>query len=485
MLVRQPFLAGEDGSWAEGKRRELRALLVQALDRLTDASLAAGEPHEAVTWSEEAVVREPLREAGYQRLMRAHAAADNQAEALRAYERCRRLLAEELGAHPSAATQAVHLGILRGRPAEADTVSHTPALRAVPPSVAETPDPDLELAAAGPPAAARTLPAAIAVGFRRHRRLAVGGGAVLLGAAITTTLVTVLPAGSPGLRRLSANSIGLIDKQTNRIVADVPVGARPVAVAFGEDAVWVANAGNGTVSRIDPTTKKVVQTIGGIGSSPVDLAVAGGMVWVANGGDGTLSEIDPHTNSVVETIDLKGPNTLAPEETNAVAAGMGSVWVASGLHRVLRISPETGDVRARIDVGSEAVALDVGEGAVWAATSAERAIRIEPRTNALVARLPLDVLPVAVAAGGGSLWVAGIVVNQVWRLNPDTGGVAQTISFEGPVAAIAVDAGSVWIASGHSLSRVNGRGEITSRIQLGRPAADVVAVAGGVWVAAD
>jgi hypothetical protein len=49
MLVRQPFLPGEEGLWVEAKRRELHALLMRALDRLTDARLAAGEPRGAVT----------------------------------------------------------------------------------------------------------------------------------------------------------------------------------------------------------------------------------------------------------------------------------------------------------------------------------------------------------------------------------------------------------------------------------------------------
>jgi DNA-binding beta-propeller fold protein YncE len=229
----------------------------------------------------------------------------------------------------------------------------------------------------------------------------------------------------------------------------------------------------------------VLQTIGGVGSSPVDVAVLSGVVWVANGTDGTLSEIDAHTNTIVETIDLRGPSKLTPDATNAVVAGAGSVWVASGLHRVLRIDPATGAIRARIDVGSEALALDVGEGGVWAATSAGRVIRIEPRTNAAVARVPVSVLPVAIAAGGGSIWVAGIVINQVWRLDPDTGAVMQTIGFKAPIVGIAVDGGSIWVASGPLLSRVNRRGEIMNRIQLGRPAADVVAAAGRVWVAVD
>ncbi|MGH2463386.1 MAG: hypothetical protein ACRDFZ_07190, partial [Candidatus Limnocylindria bacterium] len=66
----------------------------------------------------------------------------------------------------------------------------------------------------------------------------------------------------------------------SRDQASVSVGSRPTAIAIGADAVWVANSGDGTVSRIDPTTNEVVQIIT-IGGSPVGIAVGGDTVWVA------------------------------------------------------------------------------------------------------------------------------------------------------------------------------------------------------------
>jgi DNA-binding SARP family transcriptional activator len=71
-----------------------------------DYTLALGDAGEVVAL-------EPFRETGYQLLMRAHAGAGNPAEALRVYERCRALLAYELGASPSAPTEALYLEILR------------------------------------------------------------------------------------------------------------------------------------------------------------------------------------------------------------------------------------------------------------------------------------------------------------------------------------------------------------------------------------
>lgn len=68
---------------------------------------------EAVQAAEDALAIEPFRETTYQPLMRVHAGAGNRAEALRAYQRCRDVLAEELGVPPSAETEAAYSAIVQ------------------------------------------------------------------------------------------------------------------------------------------------------------------------------------------------------------------------------------------------------------------------------------------------------------------------------------------------------------------------------------
>lgn len=70
------------------------------------------EPLLGVEAAKQAVAREPFRESAYRLLMDAYAAAGNRAEALWVYERCRKLLREELGSDPSPDTRAVHLKVL-------------------------------------------------------------------------------------------------------------------------------------------------------------------------------------------------------------------------------------------------------------------------------------------------------------------------------------------------------------------------------------
>lgn len=110
---RRPFLAGEDGPWVRRKRRQLREIHLRALDCTVECAAANGETAEAIQAAEDALAIEPFRETTYQRLMRVHAAAGNRAEALRAYQRCRDVLAEELGVPPSPETDAVYTAIVQ------------------------------------------------------------------------------------------------------------------------------------------------------------------------------------------------------------------------------------------------------------------------------------------------------------------------------------------------------------------------------------
>src|SRR5207342_2053998 len=121
-LARRPFLPGEDGVWVEQKRHDLADIRERALSVLADACLRSGAAREAAKWAEELIALSPFREAGYRRLMEAHVVAGNRAEALRVYEQCRQLLAEQLGAYPSPETESIYRQLLAA-PAPEDLAS--------------------------------------------------------------------------------------------------------------------------------------------------------------------------------------------------------------------------------------------------------------------------------------------------------------------------------------------------------------------------
>ena len=317
-----------DYAFTRPEAARLEELRLAALEARIDADLALGR-HDALTAELEQLAAEhPLRERLHGQLMLALYRCDRQAEALAAYRRVRDLLADELGIDPGEPLERLHAAVL----------AHDRALDwAGPPAPA-----DGQRANAGPAPQPRRLPrrrdqlAGRSVGNqelawarRRARRLLVIGSALAVAAAACIVAVARPWAGEP--TGLPANSVGLINSDGGRAGAPVMVGS-PAGLAYGDGSVWAVDSAEGTLSRINPATHAVVQTIP-VGSDPAAVTVTGKDVWVANSGDGTVSQISTAANAVVQTI----PVGNVPV---AIASGPSGVWVANqGDDTVDRIDP--------------------------------------------------------------------------------------------------------------------------------------------------
>ena len=71
------------------------------------------------------------------------------------------------------------------------------------------------------------------------------------------------------------------------------VGDDPRALAVGHGAVWVANHGDNTVTRIDARTGRIAGAPVPVGAGPLGVAAGADAVWVANHDDGTVTRIRP------------------------------------------------------------------------------------------------------------------------------------------------------------------------------------------------
>jgi DNA-binding SARP family transcriptional activator len=111
-ILERRLLAGPDHAWFDQVRAELVRDRLTALDLCARAGLADGAIEPAKRAAAEALEIDPYRESTYRLLMEAHAAAGSRGEALRAYERCRRMLADDLGVAPAAQTQALYIELL-------------------------------------------------------------------------------------------------------------------------------------------------------------------------------------------------------------------------------------------------------------------------------------------------------------------------------------------------------------------------------------
>jgi DNA-binding SARP family transcriptional activator len=112
--ARRGFLPGEDAIWIDQVRRHLDELHARSLEAYAAAALGlrGTELAAARDAGRKLVQLAPLRESGHRLLMQALAAEGNTAEALRAYETLRRLLADELGIDPSAETRRLYESLL-------------------------------------------------------------------------------------------------------------------------------------------------------------------------------------------------------------------------------------------------------------------------------------------------------------------------------------------------------------------------------------
>lgn len=113
-----------------------------------------------------------------------------------------------------------------------------------------------------------------------------------------------------------------VNPETNLVEKRIEVSTTPKALAFGETSLWVLCLKDGKVERIDPKTNKITKTVDleTPGSSAGGIAVGGGFVWVTLDGF-PLTRIDPTTEKVVQQFWGDGGG--------AIQFGFNSLWLSN------------------------------------------------------------------------------------------------------------------------------------------------------------
>jgi DNA-binding SARP family transcriptional activator len=101
LLRARELLPGWYDDWVAQERDALRELRLHALEVLCRDLASAERFGPAIAAGRAAVAGDPLRESAHRVLVRAYLLEGNIATALRQYERCREVLADELGIGPS------------------------------------------------------------------------------------------------------------------------------------------------------------------------------------------------------------------------------------------------------------------------------------------------------------------------------------------------------------------------------------------------
>jgi DNA-binding beta-propeller fold protein YncE len=274
----------------------------------------------------------------------------------------------------------------------------------------------------------------------------------------TVTSAAVSGRRAPGLRAILLTIVVVLGACGNstsqpsgpRVVATLHVGVTPGVPVLGGGFVWVPNSADGTVSKIDPRSDRVVDTIRvgdparlrkrgctppnvhdvPVGSFlvrlcdiPSALAFGAGSLWAARGDGPDIVRIDPRSDHVLATIPLAG-------QPFGLAFGPSGLWVTDWLNDSLsRVDPEQNQVVAtHAGLGGGAAGLLVTSDAVWVSESqSDLLLRVDPHSLGVVARIPVGRLPLALADLGGAVWVRNEKGSSVDRIDPAQNAVVTSI----------------------------------------------------------
>ena len=450
-------------NFAQAEIERLEELRLAAQEERIEAELGLGRHAELVPELEALSRAHPLRERVRAQLMLALYRSGRQAEALQAYQEARRALAEELGLEPSESLKQLERRILE----------HDPALaahgRAVRPTLVPAP-------------------------ARRHPRLVLATGALVLTAAIVAAAVQLTRDDSQDAVRAGAVAL---DPESGEVLSSVPLGTAPSGVAVGGGSVWVLDADDRTVSQIDAESRSLARTFS-TSSTPTDIAAGAGAVWIGNAPSAgsvlptSVSRLDPESGLLVETIELPpapGGNlygVFPGASRQHIAVSADAVWVISPDLTVSRIDPRSNRVVARVkNVRAENIAI--GDGDVWV-TEGNRVTEIDPSVNAVARRIELQTAGFlsGIAVGGGAVWATDPFAGSVWRIDTGPKFARRVITLETWVAGVTFGEGAVWVTNeiADEIHRIDPRTSTPKRIGGTTSPRALDAGEGAVWVTA-
>jgi YVTN family beta-propeller protein len=338
-------------------------------------------------------------------------------------------------------------------------------------------------------------PPAIGVLVARRRRRAAAASALALALIVSVGGVAwraLVPTGGrqpAAIQPVPIRSPGPFSPGPSpQVQAAIGVGKTPTAVLVAEGSVWVANSGDGTVSRIDAVTNRVIATID-VGRDPSQLTADSSAIWVATA-EG-LQRINPAENRVIQTL-------APPVGFGYVRAVDGHLWVSLSDGTVQKLDPADGRVLASVSVASTSVSILASDGVTLWAANGGMLVAISPQRATVTERFNEELGRqrgnqgaqfTGLALTGGVAW-GSRSDGRVLRFEVDPSSrstfIADVAPLEGP-ALIGAGPAGVFVASPSTLTLTRldfSTGQVIASINL--PGLCQVAVgADAVWATAE
>jgi streptogramin lyase/alpha/beta superfamily hydrolase len=301
----------------------------------------------------------------------------------------------------------------------------------------------------------------------------VGGYANLLAVGGGSLWVPVTSEAAPEQVRLVRIrfSAGAVSSQLYQ-------GTGEVRLRVGLGAVWLADPGPRTLTRLDlRTAERTVRRPFGAGIEPRELTLGAGRVWLVPGEGGFVAEVDPDSMQVVRRISLNGVHTVGD-----VAVDGRTLWASAPEEgRLVRVDARSGQALGDpIRVGAEPIDIEAADDDVWVdlGEGADALAHVDARSGRVLGRVPNGGSVFALALGFGSVWATNYKPDTVTRIDAATGRrLGRPIPTGTDPKGVVTGAGAVWVANAGSctVTRINPSNDVSFRT------ADGVRLEGRIW----
>jgi hypothetical protein len=210
------------------------------------------------------------------------------------------------------------------------------------------------------------------------------------------------------------------------------------------------------------------------------LALNRGSAWVACKEQSRVIRVSTKTGRTTKSVRLRGAAI-------AVKPGFRSIWALDSGGTLYRLKPKTGKVAKRIALRvAAAYNIWIGGGSVWVADDlGASVVRVSPQTNRVVARIRVGDGPASMAFNGGTAWVINHRDTTVNRIDLATNQSSPfaTIGHDAPERMVWAQ-GGLWITGrGTDLLKVNpADGSVERTIEIGASGIDLVAAGDDLWI---
>jgi gliding motility-associated-like protein len=247
--------------------------------------------------------------------------------------------------------------------------------------------------------------------------------------------------------------------QYGYVTASEPYG---IAVSADRKSIYISNRSSGSVILIKKTIMRLpgfppsvdykIMAQTAVGKYPEGLVISpdGSKVYVANAGDGTISVINTADNKVSATISLA---TLRPSGV-AISPDGSRVYVSNnGSKSVTVIKTADNNIDRSYTVGTEpkGIAISPNGNIVYVANQGSNTVSVIDITTGIVNSIGVGTQPfgVAISPDGSRVYVSNQGSDNVSVINTSDNSIARTVSVGKKPSGIAVmtDGSGVYVAN--------------------------------------